>query len=141
MYKDIVKIYIDCFDCNMIKPDWSQTIYNLSAGIGTLLLGVGALKFLSVYVSSIKKNILRSEMRNKYPANKHKKYFELITSTRQPGWVYLLDKQTKEVRHIASMLTLERLGYSRDWAKKVPDKIFDKYILGKEIWTDGEKYS
>lgn len=135
-----IKIYLGM---NMLQI--SQIFNNITVGIGALLAGAGGLKILDDWLELKKENQrrekLRAELKTRYPLSQHIKTYRLIESDSKPGWVYLHDLESGKKHHIASMLTLLRLGYMRNWAKNISVKEFDLIPEGDEFLTDGERYS
>lgn len=130
---------------NLSAVQVSQIFYNIAVGLGALLAGMGGLKILYSWAQSGKEDQrrkkLREELKTKYPPRLHLKTYRLIESTVNPDWVYLYDFKSGKKHHIASMLTLLRLGYMRNWAKKTTPHKFNLIDEGDEFLTDGERYS
>lgn len=130
---------------NLSTLQFSEIFNNFAVGLGALLAGGGGFKILYDWTYSrrerVRRERLRAELRAKYPPNQHKITYRLIESDVKPGWVYLHDLKSGKRHHIASMLTLLRLGYLRDWVRKITPKQFFLIPEGDEFLTDGERYS
>lgn len=128
--------------------DWktiSEVFNNFAVGFGALFAGGGGLKILLDWAYNAKENMrrnkLRGELRSRYPLSKYGDTYRLIETDSPAGWVYLHDKEQKEKHHIASMLTLIRLGFKRNAAEKISQEEFDSIPDKEEFLTDGERYS
>ncbi len=123
----------------------SRIFNNYAVGIGALLAGGGGLKILFNWANdwneTRRRDSLRGELQARYPINKFGETYRLIETDFPPGWVYLHDKTQKEKHHIASMLTLIKLGYNRNTTEKISQKEFDSIPNKEEFLTDGERYS
>lgn len=118
---------------------------NYAVGIGALLAGGGGLKILLDWASNAseveRRNKLRAELIARYPSSKFGETYRLIETDFPPGWVYLHDKKVKQKHHIASMLTLIKLGYNRNATEKISQEEFNNIDTKEEFLTDGERYS
>ncbi len=123
----------------------STCFNNYAVGIGALLAGGAGLRILLDWSSNKieinRRNKLREELRVRYPVSKHGQTFQLIETDFPLGWVYLHDKKLNKKHHVASMLTLIKLGYNRNQVKKLSQKDFDLIDEREEFLTDGERYS
>jgi|SRR3989344_3772577 len=124
----------------------SNIISNFAVAAGALLAGAAGLKILLDWASNVnesqRRNKLRGELRARYPSNKQNgNVYRLIETDFPPGWVYVRDKKNKEKHHIASMLTLIKLGFNRNAVEKISQGEFDSIREKEEFLTDGERYS
>ncbi len=130
---------------NLTTLEFSEIFSNYTVGFGALLAGLGGLKILNEWGSNIKennrRNKLRDELKVRYPSIAQGKKFRLIETKFPPGWVYLHDKIMNEKHHIASMLTMIKLGFNRDEVDIISQIEFNAIPEKQEFLTDGERYS
>lgn len=123
----------------------SKCFNDYALGLGALLAGAAGFKLLLDWGNNWneikRRNNLREELKVRYPLSKFDNTYRLIETDFPPGWVYLHDKIKNHRHHIASMLTLIKLGFNRSKVEKISQKEFDIIDEKEEFLTDGERYS
>lgn len=125
----------------MTLLEFSQLFNNFAVGGAAIVAIVAGYKILDDLHDRMKRNKLEKELKSLYPPREVNKTFELISSSANSDWIFLLDKNTGKKHHIASDATFRDLGYDRSQVKQLGRDVFSKIPQGKEFLTKGERYT
>ncbi len=120
----------------------SQVFHNFAVGIGALLAGAGGFKIIYDFATDLREKRRRTrqekDLKALYPPSKVNKTFKLISSSKNPDWIYLHDLKTNKKHHIASNWTFVDLGYNRNMVQQLSDDVFNTIQEEEKFLTRGE---
>lgn len=125
-----------------IVRNYSEIIRNLLLGIGALFTGLGGFKVFWDYAEQqADKNREERwvrELRNRYPASKVGENFRLLHPDTRGNEIWLYDRNTKRIHHIASWETFKDLYFTNKDVESISGDEFKKYTRGEPFLTRGE---
>lgn len=125
----------------MTLLEFSQLFNNFAVGGAAIVAIIAGHRLLEELRDKMHRNKLEKDLKSLYPPHEINKTFELISSSANPGWIFLLDKKTGKKHHIASDATFRDLGYDRSQVKQLGSDVFSNIPQGKEFLTKGERYT
>lgn len=126
------------FKSSTLIMDWptrTKMFYDVFAGIGTLLAGIGAVFGISYWgVKLWRRDKKIRQLRKLFPRRNLNKEFKLVNRGAE-GWIFILEERAKLRHWVANPETITDLGFSYSDAAPISEAEILKYEEGEGFDT------